>query len=712
MKQAIARRSLLFCTLVLLLIPLSARSSRAADIDVAPGAVVVNAGDGQCSLREAILNANTDSDMSSGDCAAGSGADVIRLAAGTVYSITDPYASVPPLGFIGLPEVTSAITIEGNSAVIERLFGASDFRIFLVDTGSSLTLQHTTVRGGRTGREGAGIYNAGDLTLEGSTITGNRVIRASSGGGIYNQAGNVTLRNSVVSSNGANLQGGGIYNGGGTIVIWESEFVRNGVGGVADLADGGGIFNGGGTVTIEKSEFVGNGAVHNGGAILNYGGDVTIAESSFKNNTANTTGGVYDYTTSAGPFDGTSTLRVEWSTFEGNEAEGGSVMGARNAVITNSTFSGNTGSSGAIIEGSNITIISSTIADNPRNATGLLGTIWVKNSIVAESGVHSQSGCYGGLTDVGIVSLGFNLFERDNGCPVEPTDVVIDSGTLFTTVLGPLADNGGPTLTHALLDQPANPALDAASCTDADGHPLTSDQRGETRPSDDPDIANADGGCDIGAFELQVEGAPDETPPVCGAITVETDEGSRLTAVSTSASDPESGIALATFTRLRNLDGFLDGAGPFTQGDTEPFVPNETPSVAIRGERISLDRGGAIVVTVTNGAGLSSRCDPVIENVSAEAPESYVLSQNYPNPFTAPTRIAFALPEGQPVRLAVYDVLGREVAVLVDEELPAGRYEAVWDGHSVSGGEMASGAYFYRIEAGTFSATRQMTLLK
>ena len=100
-------------------------------------------------------------------------------------------------------------------------------------------------------------------------------------------------------------------------------------------------------------------------------------------------------------------------------------------------------------------------------------------------------------------------------------------------------------------------------------------------------------------------------------------------------------------------------------------------------------------------------------------PEQYLLSQNYPNPFNPATRIKFTIPnvtlsgvEGSRVQLKIYDVLGNEVATLVDEYKPAGIYEVEFNGHSDEGQNLSSGIYFYRLEAGSFVETRKMIYLK
>ncbi|UCF05040.1 MAG: T9SS type A sorting domain-containing protein [bacterium] len=88
------------------------------------------------------------------------------------------------------------------------------------------------------------------------------------------------------------------------------------------------------------------------------------------------------------------------------------------------------------------------------------------------------------------------------------------------------------------------------------------------------------------------------------------------------------------------------------------------------------------------------------------------MKQNFPNPFNPTTCITFALREPAHVALRIYDVSGRLVRVLVDEEREARVYEEVWDGVDGSGRAAASGIYFYRIEAGAFVDTKKMVLLR
>jgi len=94
------------------------------------------------------------------------------------------------------------------------------------------------------------------------------------------------------------------------------------------------------------------------------------------------------------------------------------------------------------------------------------------------------------------------------------------------------------------------------------------------------------------------------------------------------------------------------------------------------------------------------------------APASSYLAQNFPNPFNPTTRIAFGLSAPASVSLRIYDAAGRLVRVLVDGSRPAGVYAELWDGRDSIGRAVASGIYFYRLQAGAFSETRKMALLR
>jgi hypothetical protein len=96
-----------------------------------------------------------------------------------------------------------------------------------------------------------------------------------------------------------------------------------------------------------------------------------------------------------------------------------------------------------------------------------------------------------------------------------------------------------------------------------------------------------------------------------------------------------------------------------------------------------------------------------LQNISNEIPSGYTLLQNYPNPFNPVTKISFAIPKASYVKLIVYDMLGREIETLVNENLNAGTYNADW-----SASAYPSGVYFYKLESESFVLTRKMILIK
>ena len=94
-------------------------------------------------------------------------------------------------------------------------------------------------------------------------------------------------------------------------------------------------------------------------------------------------------------------------------------------------------------------------------------------------------------------------------------------------------------------------------------------------------------------------------------------------------------------------------------------------------------------------------------------PVNFSLDQNYPNPFNPETQIRYSLPLNAEVRLIIYDILGRQVRTLVNENKAAGSYLKTWDGLDQSGNRVSSGLYFYRLEAksGSKSFTEQKKML-
>ncbi len=273
--------------------------------------------DGQCSLIEAIVNANNDT-ATHADCAAGSGADVIGLATAATYVLDQVRTSFN--GPNGLPIVMSTITIEGRGSTIERAAGAPQFRLLAVSTSGILDLVDLTLNNGDSGATycGGALLNAfGEVQLTRTTVTGST---APEGGGICNSSGPMTLTDCVVTLNTASEgHGGGLLS-------------------VDDVATP--------TLDVNRTSFTNNSGVF-GGGIATYDTDVVISDSTVSGNQAFSSTG-YAFCGGLGFTRGVA--EVHRSTISDNSVEsladlsgfGGGICVSDNiTTISNCTISGN-----------------------------------------------------------------------------------------------------------------------------------------------------------------------------------------------------------------------------------------------------------------------------------------------------------------------------------------------------------------------------------
>jgi 5'-nucleotidase len=114
-----------------------------------------------------------------------------------------------------------------------------------------------------------------------------------------------------------------------------------------------------------------------------------------------------------------------------------------------------------------------------------------------------------------------------------------------------------------------------------------------------------------------------------------------------------------------------------------------------------------LIQSIRASIGLASVGEP-----TDELPQEFALSQNYPNPFNPQTEISYSLPYDTNVRLAIYDILGQEVRILIDGYQSAGENTVVWDGRNQNGQAVSSGIYFYKLQAGDFVDTKKMSLVR
>lgn len=360
----------------------------------------VLADDGVCTLREAVIAANTNAPSGSmqGECQAGLDPvpDTILLAPDQTYSliIDSTYEDSSLDGDLDVWDNSAAVDLilkvdQGGRATISQ-DAAVDDRV-LQNHGAGLQIENLTLRGGNEGGIGGGILNTGGLTLNAVEVSGNTA--GWSGGGIYTTGGawldatDCSISNNIALNSGA----GGLANDGQATLTGCS--VSDNVGNF----DGGGIHNTG-VLTIDSSLLAGNSSTGGGGALSNAFEGTAILQngSEVRDNTADVTGGgLFNY----------GTLEVSDSTIEANTAGygGGLSLWAGNVTLANSILNGNTAPNdggGIHVTGSGTLSIEkdSEITSNASNASGGgiavwdYGTVHVKDSLIA----HNTAGGTGG----------------------------------------------------------------------------------------------------------------------------------------------------------------------------------------------------------------------------------------------------------------------------------------------------------------------------
>jgi hypothetical protein len=149
-----------------------------------------------------------------------------------------------------------------------------------------------------------------------------------------------------------------------------------------------------------------------------------------------------------------------------------------------------------------------------------------------------------------------------------------------------------------------------------------------------------------------------------------------------------------------NSIGFVPGFGTTTEPKSYSFTDENITTGTYKYRLTQIDFDGSF--TYSNE----------IEVEVDFTPTEFVLYQNYPNPFNPNTVISYQLPVTSSVTLKVYDILGNEVATLVNEEKQPGVYEVEFNNHSDEGQNLSSGIYIYKLTAGDFISIKKMLLLK
>lgn len=511
----IARRLQSF-VLVCVLTALS-QSSEAATIIVTTTAddVAVN---GNCTLREAIIAANSNSAVDG--CAAGGAADTIILPSGVyVLTVTGPQEDGAQTGDL---DVASQITILGAGPSASVIDGGSPSDYFLFDRVidvtpyGSLTLSGVGVRGGVCYNAG-GILNAGELVVIDSLVSNN-----------------VTRQDADSCwAAGAGDGGAGIVNlGTGYLVMSRSTVLANqglGANGPSDSSAIGGGLKNFGVASLVNTLIEGNFAAE-GGGLWNVGGleifdsQISYNASRFRGAAMSNVEDAYVYRTAVVGNSGGTIIR--------NGATAPALL-----RMLSSTISGNYSYFGITVEANSSTFIEgSTIANNGGSGSvvadiGGVGPTQASTTLISSAeGQNCQAA---------IVSLGYNI-TTDASCGMTSAGDLQDANPL----LGALADNGGFGPTHAL--QPGSPAIDRIPNAQCHG----TDQRVVARPQPFPS-----GQCDVGAYEFTASPVVTIVSPTNGL----TSGQGRLVLFTGKAIDAESGNLTSALAWTSSLDGVIGG---------------------------------------------------------------------------------------------------------------------------------------------------------
>ena len=409
-------------------------------------------------------------------------------------------------GSIGLMSgellVDKSVTISGPGADVVAVNGNAKARVFHIASSRTVTISGLTIANGNASSQpapdGGGIYNDhATLTLDDCTITNNVAFR--DGGGVHNAgAATLTLNDSIITGNSTGNDGGGICN--------------NGTGGAAIMG-------------INKCTINNNSATH-GAGICNDGRMKGTTLLQINNTTLNNNSAADDAGAILNIADTKGTAILSNCTVSGNSAQsyGGGINNVAGLTVSNTTFSGNSATfGGGIAIGNPVTV---SIGDTVLNAGKMGGNIYNDGGTV--------------------ISRGYNVSSDDAAGYLNGPGDQINTDPM----LGPLQDNGGTTLTHAL--SPGSPAINTGDPNFTP--PPDYDQRG---PGFDRVVS---GRLDIGSFEVQ-PATPTPTPTPTGCFVTSTACGSVLV-----------GTAPADFTV--NLS---ESADPVTVQGSD-FMVNGTPA--------------------------------------------------------------------------------------------------------------------------------------
>jgi len=612
-------------------------------------------------------------------------------------------------------------------------------------SGGRSELRNVVFRNNSAGFSGGGLSGSRNQ-LEGVLFERNS---ASIGGGME---GGGTLQNVMFDRNTANGSGGGLF-ARSELNIVASTFIQNSADG-----EGGGLYTEAGLQAVNL-QFFGNEA-RRGGAVYNGSGGGTLANIVFSGNDADGNGGAFYNGQDSSP----KLVNVTATNNRAGENGGTIYSTGSNSfpIITNSILWGNSsnqrGTGQEIFVDSGQPSVGASIIEggvpagafedggvlnqDPLfvNATGPDGTAGTADdNLRVQSGSPAiDAGSNADLpadpfdldadndsTETLPLDLAGNARRQDVSGAGSDTGFVVDMGAYEASgslpderTLGDVDGDGGVSPNDASLTLRAFLELESLTpverraadyneddeVTPFDAALILQDFLGKGAAATQP-LAASDVSGSIRLGELNVEGETATVPVVLS----EGASGVRSVALDMSF-DPSAATVTKVDSRVPSgwmADHNVREDGTLVIGFAGT---SDLPSGTVA--QIQLSLSGSASDVQPEGTYRLNASKETSFSAGHAAPSGFALRANYPNPFRTSTTIPYQLSEPAEVEIAIYDVLGRRIETLVSKAKDAGRYRVTWDGRDEAGGPVASGIYFYRIEAGGFTASRKMIVVR
>lgn len=429
-----------------------------------------------------------------------------------------------------------------------------------------------------------------------------------------------------------------------------------------------------GSLLIEDTVLEGNGSAAKGGAVAAVGADVVLTGATLRGNRSLGDGGAMHV--QGGSLTASRSLVEGNSIGQGNGggiAADGAVLDVKNVRIKGNTA---TNLGGGMMAFTATGAVENCLFDGNSAATGGGLMLLADGPLAVRSNIVAANAAGGGMSVLGVeAAADYNCVEGNAG------------GDYVSMTAGAHDRTGDPRLMAG--DLPL--LLQGSVCIDA------GDPAGECA---DPDGSR----CDIGLHGGP--GAEFLAPPPVTGVTATARGGGAFTIAWDASSDPE----VTAYAVYRDTAEVFTPApakllalvsGATSLDDTPPTADTYYLVAAVCADQ---RQGGYSAPIVPAGGGASA--------VGEDLPQVLAVTGVVPNPFNPRTTVRFGVPAAGPVRVEVYDLRGRMVTVLLDDQLDAGRHEIAWDGRDAVGRTAAAGVYFVRIRAGREATTAKMVLAK